>query len=70
MVIVPLRGVVLELAVTEYDTVPFPVPELPDFIVTQLRVFDAVHLHELWVVIFTLSVPASLPKAALVESIE
>ena len=67
---VPLLGAVLELEATEYDTVPLPVPELPDFMLTQLREFDTLQLHELWVLTFTLSVPALLPKTAAEASIE
>jgi hypothetical protein len=38
--------------------------------VIQLRLFDADHLHPVWVMIFTLSEPDSLPKAATDDSSE
>ena len=43
IVISPLREDVLVFSATLYVTVPLPLPELPDVIVTQARLSDAVH---------------------------
>ena len=58
MVMVPVRWLVSVLADTEYFTVPFPLPLLPDVIVIQLvLLLVAVQLHPLDVVTLTLPLP-------------
>ena len=53
-----MRGDVLLFAVTEYCTVPLPIPDAPELMVTQEAELDATHTHPLDVVTLTLPVDA------------
>ena len=70
MVMVPVRWLVSVLADTEYFTVPFPLPLLPEVIVIQLTLLVAVQLHPLDVITLTLPLPPLEAKDLLVELIE
>lgn len=56
---VPVLGFVLELAATEYATVPDPLPLAPEVIVIQETPLDAVHAQPERVVTDTVPVDAA-----------
>ncbi len=58
----PLRDAVALFGVTEYLTLPLPVPEDPEVIESQPRFSDAVHAHPLAAVTVAVKDPA--PAAA------
>ena len=70
MVIVPVLWLALLLDETEQETVPLPLPELPDVIVIQPALLTAVHEQPLWVVTLTLLLPPPEPKDLLVGEME
>ncbi|KJU86896.1 hypothetical protein MBAV_000910, partial [Candidatus Magnetobacterium bavaricum] len=55
---VPIRRLAPVFAVTEYATVPLPVPEAPEVIVIQLSLLFAVHAQVDAVVTLTLPLSA------------
>ena len=57
MVIVPLREPPVELAATQYHTVPFPAPEEFEVMITQETLLIAVQVHPFWAAISTFPVP-------------
>jgi hypothetical protein len=58
------------LDVTEYATVPLPVPLLPDVMVIHDTPLEAVQVHPLWVVTAILPDPPEVVKEALVGEME
>ena len=48
MVIVPLREPPVELAATQYHTVPFPAPKEFEVMITQETLLIAVQVHPFW----------------------
>lgn len=61
IVSVPVRGLVVGLAVTVYVTVPLPLPLVPALIVIHPALLAAVHAQPLTAVTVTLAVPAAAP---------
>ena len=68
IVIVPVREAAPKLLATEYDTAPFPMPELPEVMVSQLSLLVAVHPHPPAVATLMLPVPPAAAKFCSVES--
>ena len=66
IVIVPVRAVKATFAVTEYVTVPLPVPVLPLVTVMNESLLAADHEQPVCVVTVSLPVPAALLKLLLV----
>ncbi len=50
--------------------VPFPVPLLPDVMVSHESLLEALQMHPDWVATDTLPVPPEAPKLALVGEME
>src|SRR5258708_7538896 len=65
MVKVPLRPLVPTLGLTEYDTVPLPLPLPPPVIWAQPTLLAAPQLHPAVALTLTLPVPPAAPKDAL-----
>ena len=62
MVMLPLRALEDGFAATEKSTVPFPEPELPEVMVIQFTLLEAVQLQALDAATPTLPFPALLVK--------
>jgi len=70
MVRVPVREVVLLLAVTEYPTLPLPDPLPPELTVIQPALLVAVQVQPEGALTLTEPEPAAAPKELLVGEIE
>jgi hypothetical protein len=58
----PVRAVVDELAATEKKTVPLPLPDAPDVIVTKDELLTAVHVQPDWASTLIVPVPPLEPN--------
>lgn len=70
MVSVPVLSAPVVFSETEYATVPFPLPVLPDVMVIHAALLVAVHEQPVGDVMETLPVPALAVKVLLVEDME